>query len=876
MGAQQIIYTSCRRGIDGTSDGLQVFSYSEGLKEQANDLGPRFSKMFVYPDPKEVGSPAFGYRLIDGNRCLWSYNTKLPYDYKGPQGRGGNVLRQSLIASADGLAIHPIELLGSSHLKSRMGPEAASAEKPSYLPEVELVPGGAVTPSGVAAWLESEGNLDRLADFVCIAIKAKAEGAMTLVVAPPEETAQWVGALSYALPRRLAREISFLLACDQPGFAGGDVTGTTERDLAAVPAYATTNCRVFNPKARGAAGAMAEAAPGYLSFLALTFRTAATFGSSPDRLLSFADFTGDHTDIGFSLEELENAYTLWSLLTGGALANLSSLTAALAFSENHADVSVNAELCARLLDSLDELADQGPTSLVAALGYLLRNMPLIGAGDAARVNSVVASTTSRLLSDQTVTPSDFYSKFSELTSSCSAAGIDMAATLQSEGYANALFAPGEISDPAKLPEFCRAVAGNGARHGAAPEDLGPSGAIGSLVSKALLCAYSLDELQGHTAAIAFARPFATSFTRFKAAATLSVESYRAFRGATAPGIIILWNEICSLLPVHERESIPSIVDWLCAEGEYARAVDAFTRSATEMETSADVAALFKRCCECRMFQDGTSLRSCYPGIARAYIDELSRRADDGARRALTSFLDMINAALQNQTSTRNLFADIVAPLAAALVRPINVTAPERTILNKLDACEAAFGAPVIDSRGVLALALDRLMHPPKNLAQLINFISHHKDRLDLGVLSADERMAYIGQLVNPLVHLAERYEDYARVLSSFAIPEPELIELMDRCVKIATRQLKSRRDGIERLAVLFVYAAAHSGTGIRERIAARASKLSGEQLTELEQVCRRLPESSRARREIAEMLNRARTGGGLLSALGSFMRRRPK
>ena len=48
MGAHQIIYTSCMRGIDGINDGQQVFSYDAGFQDAGND---EIKSLFAYQHP---------------------------------------------------------------------------------------------------------------------------------------------------------------------------------------------------------------------------------------------------------------------------------------------------------------------------------------------------------------------------------------------------------------------------------------------------------------------------------------------------------------------------------------------------------------------------------------------------------------------------------------------------------------------------------------------------------------------------------------------------------------------------------------------------------------------------------------------------------
>lgn len=59
MAAHQIIYTSCRRGIEGASDGFQVFSYDEGLPGiPAAGAAQGYNVLFADPVPHDLGFPS--------------------------------------------------------------------------------------------------------------------------------------------------------------------------------------------------------------------------------------------------------------------------------------------------------------------------------------------------------------------------------------------------------------------------------------------------------------------------------------------------------------------------------------------------------------------------------------------------------------------------------------------------------------------------------------------------------------------------------------------------------------------------------------------------------------------------------------------------
>ena len=57
MKAEQIIYTSCRRGISGTSSGFQNYSYSPEMGKWINS-GDAIGLMQSYQPPRQADLPA--------------------------------------------------------------------------------------------------------------------------------------------------------------------------------------------------------------------------------------------------------------------------------------------------------------------------------------------------------------------------------------------------------------------------------------------------------------------------------------------------------------------------------------------------------------------------------------------------------------------------------------------------------------------------------------------------------------------------------------------------------------------------------------------------------------------------------------------------
>ena len=162
--AHQIIYTSCRRGIQGAGDGLQVFSYDEGLPGAGLDVGTGFHRLLPFDVPRTAGATAFGYAPVEGCGAVWACNTKLPHDYMGPGGRAGNVLRHAVVLPADQLDFHPIELACAAFWRRSMAFDEVNAEEPpAFLPLVDASPAGAIDERGTRWSLSGTAEMEAAA-----------------------------------------------------------------------------------------------------------------------------------------------------------------------------------------------------------------------------------------------------------------------------------------------------------------------------------------------------------------------------------------------------------------------------------------------------------------------------------------------------------------------------------------------------------------------------------------------------------------------------------------------------------------------------------------------------------------------------------------
>ena len=217
MSKHQIIYTSCRRGIDRITDGQQVYSY-DALFSESNS--PEIHGLFSYTPP--VGSAdmtdglaaimpqAFLYRRLRSGAGAVALNTYLGRDYTGPNARFGNHISHAVICDGPDFTVYPCELYGSTLFRDRLSSEEVnSREKPPHLPAPELTPGDIVSVDSVTRFLSVPGRLETFKKMLRACIAGASDGKRLLICDLNENIINWIAALHYAFPLHLALTVSF-------------------------------------------------------------------------------------------------------------------------------------------------------------------------------------------------------------------------------------------------------------------------------------------------------------------------------------------------------------------------------------------------------------------------------------------------------------------------------------------------------------------------------------------------------------------------------------------------------------------------------------------------------------------------------------------
>ena len=215
MSKHQIIYTSCKRGINGVNDGQQIYSYNASFSEYSSDS---VKSLFTYKTPSgkvmtdemaKTMPQSFTYRRMPDNSCAIVLNTYLGRDYM-EGGRFGNHLSHAVICDESDMNSYPCEYYGSETLRSRMDDdEVRSSERPPFLPEPDLVKGKIVNFEIISGFLSSDNRMQTYKKMLSAMLSFETDRKRIVICDSSENIIMWISALQFALPLEIALNINF-------------------------------------------------------------------------------------------------------------------------------------------------------------------------------------------------------------------------------------------------------------------------------------------------------------------------------------------------------------------------------------------------------------------------------------------------------------------------------------------------------------------------------------------------------------------------------------------------------------------------------------------------------------------------------------------
>ena len=210
----QIIFTSCRRGIDGNSDGKQIYSYD---KEFPRDVLSKMNQLFKYKTPDvsfmddtlaEFMPESLTYKQIDNGYFAITLSTYLGRDYTGESSRFGNHISHSYVGLIAELEDNPIYLY-YQRLFNKFLPadQVNSFTPPDYLPEI-FSNDNHDHDQTIREFLLVEKNFNIVMKMLSLLAEKNREKSI-LICDRNSNIPQWIAALCYLLPGKVAAHITY-------------------------------------------------------------------------------------------------------------------------------------------------------------------------------------------------------------------------------------------------------------------------------------------------------------------------------------------------------------------------------------------------------------------------------------------------------------------------------------------------------------------------------------------------------------------------------------------------------------------------------------------------------------------------------------------
>lgn len=227
MKAQQVIYTSCKRGIERDSSGFQNYSYSRPVEEWIA-RGDSIGDVQSYEPPRRDGLPALPtteeaqtlyprrecFGKLEGPDGLYAMAmcSYIGRDYPEGSVRGGNFLSHALLMPVADVTEYPCTFIDSPSLMTWIDVERVrSGDKPDYLDAVDVQPNGWCSIDEVSRFLGEDDNEEAFKLMLRCLLEREKDGLTRRIIIKDsaQHFALWVAALEYALPLRQALDWGF-------------------------------------------------------------------------------------------------------------------------------------------------------------------------------------------------------------------------------------------------------------------------------------------------------------------------------------------------------------------------------------------------------------------------------------------------------------------------------------------------------------------------------------------------------------------------------------------------------------------------------------------------------------------------------------------
>lgn len=868
MSLHQIIYTSCKRGINGVNDGQQVFSYDASFKDASGD---QVKRLFTYQPPMlDVGvimteelaltfPKSFIYRKMDNGACALTLNTYLGRDYMGSAGRFGNHLSHVVYCDDGNLPYYPAEFFGSSMLRDHMEyDEVNNPDKPDFLPEPVCERGYLVDIDAVIEFLGIEDRLEIFKNMLHAVLAFETERKRVVICDEPENVILWIAAIQYALPLEFALGINFSTYEFDPSLSYSQICGVIPKGTR------------YTPESRK---------------LHFTFDLYDQVCAEFDKDIHFFDFID--TAFSFSYESLQDfhrfildgytcdkadvrmyaAYRLYTMLSDG-LASLSDeeIKSALEFATQYAKPAEHARIAECLFDQKENiLRAKGGTFLVVMKYLMSENISLSEEQESLIKRLYVNKVLIELMTNQSG-ENDYMEFYSEALSTSSAAGMRLDQELAKPANHPKLLKVVENETETWKIAFVISKISEYVKSTHVPiEELAFETSLGQTYDNLVRSTYTNSSKNGYFLVTRILNSFASDCT-YLINMTLNMEGTILDLPDGEREAAAMWKYWGQLMVEHHSGHFGKACEVLNDFERYDEIFTLYTLAIAAVNEPGALQNLFEEHYNGFAKKHPEYAQAYASKIIESYYAKLKDSRNEAAQKAKAALFEFVKSNKMDVPFIENLVADLV------LVIPFDTPSEEHGYL--IDECFAylhdQMKKPV---RGKLLIL--KIAHA---LGKCKRSSAFHDTLDELEKLTADQKANlapvssqglndYLEWLLPKVCDHCQKTEEMCRVYNLFEMPRNAQEQYFATCAKIYLKQSKDEKDYAALCEFLgFVFTL---GTpNVREEVGKSLRKLNKQKLTALdEEVKERFKKDSSALRYWHDIKEVAQESSGLMSSM---------
>jgi len=415
MGKHQIIYTSCKRGISGVNDGMQIYSHDANFTKRDSD---EVKGLFTYQPPAlPVGThmtdelaPSmpknFLYRRLSDKSCAVALNTYLGRDYMGgPTSRFGNHLSHAIVCDEADFTLYPCELYGGSTLLSNAPDGVKASEPPAHLPTPTLAKGGMIHSESIGDFLATDNRMESYKKMLSAMLMYKSARKRVVICDTPENIIMWIATLHFALPLKIALNVNFSTYDHAPSLSASRICGVLPEGTK----YNSNEHFTFDFIKEAMPDIEAES--DFYDFFDMGMSL------SYDSIKDFHEFVSTKLTYCDADEQYYQIYSLYCLLTDGAEnMPLPTFKNAIQMSQDYAADKQQTELVDKLLENRGFVLDSTDEYPMEILSVLIKLIDGVSGKVQEDIRSLFAEKVISFFSEHSISESDFKRLYAEIES----------------------------------------------------------------------------------------------------------------------------------------------------------------------------------------------------------------------------------------------------------------------------------------------------------------------------------------------------------------------------------------------------------------------------------------------------------------------------